>query len=158
DVVPRAADEGVVAGAAGEPVVPVAAVDRQRDRVGCETRGVDEVVPAKRVDSEAVRRHLGTGHVDRRREAGHADGAGASRGLDDVALLSAFHDDAVGGVVAVAVGGGEVGGDGVDVGAGEVVDGDGVGAAEGVDVDGFDAVGVHGYGGDVAGESEAWAV
>src|SRR5262249_9747199 len=69
-----------------------------------------------------------------------------------------FDDDAVGCVVAVAVAGGEVGGDGVDVGAGEVVDGDGVGAAEGVDVHVVDSVGVHGYGGDVAGESEAWTV
>src|SRR5262245_62458546 len=87
DVVPRAADQGVVAVAAGEAVVAVAAVDRQRDRVGCETGRVDDVVPAERVDSEAVGGNLGAGHVDGRRETGHGGGAGASRRLDVVALL-----------------------------------------------------------------------
>src|SRR5262249_55748983 len=118
----------------------------------------EPVVAGEALDREPVARSLRVEHVDPGREPcrGHAV---RDRGNPHaVVAAGAVEGDLVGLAVACAAGGGEVGVDGVDVGAGEVVDGDGVGAAEGVDVDGFDAVGVHGDVGDVAGEAESGAV
>ena len=80
-----------------------------------------------------------------RRKAGDGDTGGVSADVDRVVAVGAVDDDLVGLAVAgvAAERGGEVGVDGLHVGAGEVVDGDGVGAAEGVEVDGLDAGGVH---------------
>src|SRR5439155_3060446 len=98
----------------------------------------------------------GVGDVHRRLQADDAVRTVASADARRVVAVGAVEDHLVGGAVAgVAAGGcGEVGVDGLDVCAGEVIDGDDVGAAEGVEVDGLDAGGVHGDVGDVAEEPE----
>ena len=82
---------------------------------------------------------------DLRRKAGHGDTGGVSADVDRVVAVRPVYDDAVGLAVAggAAERGGQVGVDGLDVGAGQVVDGDRVRAAEGVEVDRLDAGGVH---------------
>src|SRR5262245_4014687 len=60
--------------------------------------------------------------------------------------------------VARAVAAGQVDGDLLHVGAGEVVDRDIVGAAQSMELDTLDAVEVHGDGGDVAGEQRMAAI
>ena len=98
-------------------------------------------------------------------EDAHRDGrafdrllAGGVAGAQPVVAVRPADDHGVGGAVTGSVERLQVDMDALDVGAGEVADGGGVGAAEGADVDVFDVVGVHGDGGDVAGEAEAVAV
>ena len=117
---------------------------RQGDRLSREVGRRDRVVAVETVDGERVDRVL---VLDRhpRGQAGQRDARGVSAHVDGVVALGAVDDDAVGRAVAgdAAERAGEVGVDGADIGAGEVVDRDRVGTAERVEVDRLDAVGVH---------------
>ena len=143
---PRAAVDQVVALAADEEVVAVAAVEGQADHARPAGREASTVSsPPRALTVELVVGRLGAGDVHRGGQARRRRRRPAVPATCDAVVAGgAVDDDGVGRAVAGAAaarprGRVDVG----DVGAGQVVDGDRVGAAEGVEVDLLDAVEVH---------------
>src|SRR5204863_4701328 len=119
--------------AAGQGVVPGAAVQNQLDqlaRVGRgEVRGVHAVVPAEGVHRQRVVPALRANDVhEGNRAHGGVDARPDGLDLGDVVAGGAVEDDGVGLAVVAARGAGEVQVEGIEAGRGLVVDGDGVGA------------------------------
>src|SRR5262249_40817435 len=147
-VAPLAAEDGIVARAAGHDQLHLA---------GGQVRGVDRVVAAQHVHRQGIYR-VRTGDV-RNWNGTHGGVDVRSDGPDlaEVASVGAVDGDRVGLTVAGARRA-EVKVERVQAGRGLVVDGDGVGAAVGEEVDLLDAVQVHGDIADVAGEPGERAV
>ena len=80
-------------------VVAVAAVGAQLDRVGGESRAVEDVVAVEPVDLQLVLRRLGMGDIHPGRQPGDADVAGAARRGDRVGAVGADDDHPVGAAV-----------------------------------------------------------
>src|SRR5262249_57826912 len=92
DVVAGAAAQGVVAGAADQDVVAVAAVGRELDRAGRQVGRVHHVVADLGVDLELVEGGLGAGDVDPGGQAEDGHAAGVAGDQDDVVAGGAGND------------------------------------------------------------------
>src|SRR5262249_7409457 len=145
---------------ADDGVIARAAIDGQRGHAGRQPGSVYRVVTAKRIDDEGVICPFGTLNHDIGGQPGHGVAAAAARDLNDVGVVGAVEDNRVGRAVTGA-GAGSAGEVEVNVGDSstvQVVDGDRIGAATRSDVDLLDAVDIHGYVADVAGEKESSAI
>src|SRR3954451_2847723 len=140
------------------PLLVGAEIDDRRDERADVGGDLEAVAPAERVDVQHVERGLAAGDRGLRRQTGGHHLRARTVDVDPLGLVAAVERDCVRGAVAVSVEAGEVDVGRLQAGAGEVADGDVVGAAEGAEVRLFDAVEVHGDGGDVAGEAHARAV
>ena len=154
-VVPVAAEQQVGALAAGERVVTRAAVERQRDCLGCEHRRRQRVVPTEPADSELVTRVLMLNR-DHRPQTGDGDTRGVAADRDRVVRIRAVHLDAV--VLTVAGrptrGAGEIEVQVRELRALQIVDGDDVGPAESGEIDPLEAREIHRHVSDVTGEPD----
>src|SRR4051794_28518520 len=140
------------------PLLVGAEIDDRRDERAHVGGDLDVVATAERVDAQDVVRRLAAGDRGLGGQTGRHHLRARAVDVDPLGLVAAVERDRVGGAVAEPVEAGEVDVGRLQAGAGEVADGDVVGAAEGAEVRLFDAVEVHGDGGDVAGEAHARAV
>src|SRR5262249_51704540 len=152
--------EGVVARAADQNVVAVAAVGRKLDRVRGQTGRLHHVVAGQGAHHQLVVGGFRAGDVHLRGQAEDTRPGRVADHLGHVVAAGAVDDDGVGRSVSHAAtrGGSEVEVDLGHVRAGEVVDGDGVRAALGGEVDALDAVEVHRHAGHVAEEPNPAAI
>ena len=153
-VVAVAAEEGLGRGAAGQRVVVGSAVGRERERGGRQAGRGDAVEAREGVDDQLVAPGLGARQRERGGDAGHGRAAVRAGHVDRVVELRAVDDRAVGRRVGVA----EVGGDGLERGAGEVVGRERVGACERPDVDLLERAEVERDAADVAHQPRAQLV
>src|SRR5262249_27776801 len=155
DIVAVAAGQRVVAGAADDHVVTVAAVGDEL-HAGEPGRG-DDVVAAETVDDDAIhvrievldRHQLGeTRHRDHAIVVGHRDHVVAGRAVDDDRVLRAV-GRAVHSQIEIDV---------LNAGPAQVVDIDGVDTAQRGEIDVLHAVDVHRHRGNIARHTHALAV
>ena len=131
-VVACAAIQGVVASAVDQVVVAVAAVGREGNRTGGQSRGVHGVIPAQGINDQSVVRELGALDLDRRGQARDRDTGHRADDRDPIGAVGAIDNNGIGDARE-----GEI--ELREVGAGQVVDGHGVGAAQGVEKQLLDA-------------------
>src|SRR5262245_23881099 len=159
-VVPRVAVQGVVALAADQDVVTIVAIGGKLDGARREPRRLDDVVAGEPIDDDPVVGGLEPGDVYRVVPNGDRDPVGVTGDNNHVVAARGIDGDGVRRIVAgrPADRAGEIYVDLRHVCPAQVVDHDIIDAAKGIEVDVLDLVEVHGDVGDVAEEGGALAV